>query len=59
METILKKRLVLASNSPRRIALLKTLGHHFDVIPHNIEECFPDNFFAGGVSSESGLFKGI
>ncbi|MCF6155968.1 MAG: septum formation protein Maf [Candidatus Brocadia sp.] len=43
MKIILKKRLVLASNSPRRIALLKMLGYHFDVIPHNIEECFLDN----------------
>ncbi|MEK7732828.1 MAG: Maf family protein, partial [Planctomycetota bacterium] len=33
------KRLILASNSPRRIALLKTLGYPFDVVPHNTEEC--------------------
>ncbi len=33
------KRLILASNSPRRIALLKSLGHHFDVVPHDTEEC--------------------
>ena len=38
-----KKRLVLASNSPRRIALLKSLGYHFDIIPHGIEECIPGN----------------
>ncbi|HHT9135635.1 MAG TPA: Maf family protein [Candidatus Wunengus sp. YC60] len=34
-----KKRLILASNSPRRIVLLKSLGYHFDVVPHDIEEC--------------------
>lgn len=38
---IIKKRLVLASNSPRRIALLMSLGYHFDIIPHTIEEQFP------------------
>lgn len=59
METILKKRLVLASNSPRRIALLKTLGHHFDVIPHNIEECFPDNFLPVELVQNLAFFKGI
>lgn len=32
------KRLILASNSPRRIALLKTLGYLFDVVPHGTEE---------------------
>lgn len=34
-----RKRFVLASNSPRRIALLKLLGYHYEVIPHEIEEC--------------------
>jgi len=34
-----KKRLILASNSPRRIVLLKSLGYHFDIVPHEIEEC--------------------
>lgn len=43
MKIIPKKRFVLASNSPRRIALLKTLGYHFDIIPHTVKECFPDN----------------
>lgn len=32
------KRFILASNSPRRIALLGSLGYHFDIIPHNIQE---------------------
>ncbi len=32
------KRFILASNSPRRIALLRSLGYNFDIIPHNIEE---------------------
>ena len=32
------KRLILASNSPRRIALLKTLGYPFAVVPHDTEE---------------------
>src|SRR5574337_833332 len=40
---MLKKRFVLASNSPRRVALLKLLGYPFDIIPHCIEECFPSN----------------
>ena len=34
-----KKRLILASTSPRRIVLLKSLGYHFDIVPHDIEEC--------------------
>ena len=38
-----KKRLILASNSPRRIVLLKSLGYHFDIVPHDIEECIPGN----------------
>jgi len=38
-----KKRLILASNSPRRIGLLKSLGYHFDIIPHDIEECINGN----------------
>lgn len=33
-----KKRFVLASNSPRRIDLLRSLGYEFDIIPHEIEE---------------------
>lgn len=41
MNVISKKRFVLASNSPRRIDLLKILGYHFDIIPHSIEECLP------------------
>ncbi|HHT9111715.1 MAG: septum formation protein Maf [Planctomycetes bacterium] len=38
-----KKRLILASTSPRRIVLLKSLGYHFDIIPHDIEECIHGN----------------
>ena len=38
-----KKRLILASNSPRRIVLLKSLGYHFDIVPHDIEECIIGN----------------
>lgn len=34
----LKKRLILASNSPRRAALLNSLGYRFDIIPPEIEE---------------------
>ncbi len=37
------KRLILASNSPRRITLLKTLGYQFDIILHEIEECIYDD----------------
>ncbi|MBU6392171.1 MAG: septum formation protein Maf [Planctomycetota bacterium] len=40
---MLKKRLILASNSPRRIALLKSLGYQFDIMPHHIEERGYDN----------------
>lgn len=38
-----KKRLILASTSPRRIVLLKSLGYLFDIIPHGIEECIQGN----------------
>ena len=38
-----KKRLILASNSPRRIVLLKSLGYHFDIVPPCIVECIHDN----------------
>jgi len=38
-----KKRLILASNSPRRIVLLKSLGYHFDIVPPGIVECIHDN----------------
>ena len=38
-----KKRLILASTSPRRIVLLKSLGYLFDIIPHDIEECIQGN----------------
>ncbi|KKO19366.1 MAG: septum formation protein [Candidatus Brocadia fulgida] len=43
MEVITKKRLILASTSPRRIALLKLLGYRFDIIPHSIDEYIPDD----------------
>ncbi|HHT9160222.1 MAG TPA: Maf family protein [Candidatus Brocadiaceae bacterium] len=36
-----KKRLVLASNSPQRIVLLKSLGYRFEMVPHDVEECIP------------------
>lgn len=39
---MLKKCIVLASNSPRRVSLLKSLGYIFNVIPHEIEE---ENFY--------------
>jgi septum formation protein len=38
-----KKRLILASNSPRRIVLLKSLGYHFDIVSHDIEELIHDD----------------
>ena len=38
-----KKRLILASNSPRRIVLLKSLGYHFDIVPPGIVEGIHDN----------------
>ncbi len=37
------KRFILASNSPRRITLLGSLGYHFDIIPHNIQESCVQN----------------
>lgn len=41
---MLKKSFILASSSPRRVVLLKTLGYHFNVIPHRVaEECVPCN----------------
>lgn len=43
MEIITQKRLVLASNSSRRIALLKTLRYNFDIIPHSVHEGIPCN----------------
>ena len=38
-----KKRLILASNSPRRSVLLKSLGYHFDIVPPGIVEGIHDN----------------
>jgi len=38
-----KKRLILASNSPRRSVLLKSLGYHFDIVPPGIVEGNHDN----------------
>ena len=35
---VLKKKLILASRSPRRLALLSHLGIPFEVLPSNIEE---------------------
>lgn len=43
MEIFTKKRLILASNSSRRVALLKTLGYHFDIIPHSVHEGIHNN----------------
>ena len=39
---MLKKRIVLASSSPRRVSLLKSLGYKFSTVPHEIEE---ENFY--------------
>lgn len=38
MAILLSKRLVLASASPRRIDLLKTMGLNFDILPSDIDE---------------------
>ncbi|HHT9129324.1 MAG TPA: Maf family protein [Candidatus Brocadiaceae bacterium] len=38
-----KRRFVLASNSSRRVVLLKSLGYQFDIVPHGIEEHGYDN----------------
>jgi septum formation protein len=35
-----RKRLILASKSPRRIALLKQIGLEFDIIPSSTDESF-------------------
>ena len=44
---MIKKRLVLASSSPRRVALLKSLGFHFDIVPHTVEEYIPGDILPG------------
>jgi nucleoside triphosphate pyrophosphatase len=44
---MIKKRIVLASGSARRVALLKSLGLQFDIIPHNIEEYIPGGVLPG------------
>lgn len=54
---IIKKRLVLASNSPRRIALLLSLGYHFDIIPHTIEEHFPCDILPSEVVQHLAFLK--
>lgn len=43
-------RLILASNSPRRQALLKECGFEFDVFVSDFEESFPDELQAGQVA---------
>jgi len=52
-----KKRLILASNSPRRIALLKSLGYHFEIIPHDIEECIHSNVLPTELVQNLALLK--
>ncbi len=54
-----KKRLILASNSPRRIALLKSLGYHFDIIPHDIEECIHSNVLPAELVQNLAFLKAI
>lgn len=44
---MVKKRLVLASSSPRRVALLESLGFQFDIIPHTIKENIPRGVLPG------------
>jgi len=43
LDTMQKKRFILASNSPRRVELLKAVGYRFDIIPHRIEEYISDS----------------
>lgn len=57
MKLALKKRLVLASNSPRRITLLKMTGYHFDIIPHTIKEDIPCKIFPEELVSNLAFLK--
>ena len=50
-------RLVLASRSERRIALLGQMGYRFDVIPADIDEALPAGLDAHAVSRRLALRK--
>ncbi|MGM5629716.1 Maf family nucleotide pyrophosphatase [Apibacter raozihei] len=43
-------QIVLASQSPRRKELLKSLGYEFDTISLNIDESYPGNLKAGEIT---------
>jgi septum formation protein len=40
------KKIILASASPRRSELLKSMGFNFDIIPSDIDENIDDNLFS-------------
>ncbi|HHT9110215.1 MAG TPA: Maf family protein [Candidatus Brocadiaceae bacterium] len=54
---MINKRLVLASSSPRRVALLKSLGLHFDIVPHTIEEYIPGDALPGELAMQLAYVK--
>ncbi len=56
-KSMLTKCFVLASNSPRRIALLKLLGYPFDIIPHGIAECLSGNVSPADLVKELAFLK--
>lgn len=51
------RRLVLASASPRRRALLEALGLRFDVVPSDLEEPIPEGMLPAGVAVSLALDK--
>jgi len=51
------KKLILASASPRRKDLLKTLGLEFDIIPSNVEENIEGIPFSNALIEELALSK--
>lgn len=54
----MKRELILASNSPRRRELLKTLGLEFEIIADHTPECVDKNLSPDRVVMELAKFKG-
>ena len=52
------KKIILASNSPRRRELLSALGLEFEVIPDNTPECIGEDMTPCEVVMELARFKG-
>lgn len=53
------RRVILASQSPRRVHLLKKMGVKFDQIPSNYEEYFDDTRAPDEVAKELGIGKAL